>query len=48
VILFQFRQAAVKGQGAQCNEVIMMLTDGGTEMPEDVFKKYNWPKMEVS
>ncbi|XP_064633764.1 voltage-dependent calcium channel subunit alpha-2/delta-2-like isoform X2 [Lineus longissimus] len=44
----KFRQTAVKGQGAQCNEVIMLLTDGGTEMPEDVFKKYNWPKMDTA
>ncbi|KAH3892419.1 hypothetical protein DPMN_016537 [Dreissena polymorpha] len=30
-------------RGAECNRMIMLLTDGGTELAEDVFKKYNPP-----
>ena len=30
-----------------CNRIIMFLTDGGTEMPEEVFQKYNWPDKPV-
>ncbi|CAH1784579.1 unnamed protein product [Owenia fusiformis] len=35
------------GEGAHCNRIIMLFTDGGTEEPEDVFKKYNWPEKKV-
>ncbi|XP_053376800.1 voltage-dependent calcium channel subunit alpha-2/delta-2-like [Mercenaria mercenaria] len=28
-------------RGADCNRMIMVLTDGGTDLAEDVFKKYN-------
>ncbi len=41
---FQFANTTenrTEGQGANCNRVIMFLTDGGTEMPEEVFQKYN-------
>lgn len=34
-------QNRTNGLGAMCNKVIMFLTDGGTEMPEEVFEKYN-------
>ena len=27
--------------GANCNRVIMLLTDGGTELPEAILNKYN-------
>ena len=44
----KFRRDAKDGQGANCNGVIMFLTDGGTEMPEDVFEEYNWPNKTVT
>ncbi|XP_060595875.1 voltage-dependent calcium channel subunit alpha-2/delta-2-like isoform X2 [Ruditapes philippinarum] len=28
-------------RGADCNRMIMLLTDGGSDLAEDVFKKYN-------
>ena len=28
--------------GAQCNKVIMLLTDGGNDYAEKIFKEYNW------
>ena len=34
--------------GANCNKVIMLLTDGGTDNAEDIFEKYNWPNKTVS
>ncbi|KAI0212369.1 Voltage-dependent calcium channel subunit alpha-2/delta-1 [Lamellibrachia satsuma] len=36
-----------RGEGANCNPIIMFLTDGGTEMPEKVFQKYNWPNKRI-
>ncbi len=45
---FQFDRDADPWEGARCNRIIMFLTDGGTEMPEEVFKKYNWPDKRVS
>uniref|UniRef100_A0A2C9L6L3 VWFA domain-containing protein n=1 Tax=Biomphalaria glabrata TaxID=6526 RepID=A0A2C9L6L3_BIOGL len=33
--------------GANCNKVIMLLTDGGTDTAESVFEKYNWPEKSV-
>ena len=44
---FQFNRTASNGQGAMCNRIIMFLTDGGTEMPEEVFQEYNWPDKPV-
>lgn len=34
--------------GANCNKLIMLLTDGGIDNAEDVFDKYNWPNKTVS
>ncbi|KAH9510174.1 Voltage-dependent calcium channel subunit alpha-2/delta-2 [Bulinus truncatus] len=33
--------------GANCNKVIMLLTDGGTDNAESVFRQYNWPDKPV-
>ena len=35
---------ADSNDGANCNRVIMFLTDGGSEHAEKVFKKYNKDK----
>ena len=45
---FEKYESGEEGEGANCNRIIMFLTDGGTEMPEEVFKKYNWPEKKVS
>ncbi|XP_041349649.1 voltage-dependent calcium channel subunit alpha-2/delta-2-like [Gigantopelta aegis] len=33
--------------GSGCNKVIMLLTDGGTDNAEEIFKHYNWPNKTV-
>jgi len=43
----EFNQSAENGTGAMCNRIIMFLTDGGTEMPKDVFEEYNWPDKKI-
>lgn len=30
-----------------CSQAIMLVTDGATEMYDDVFAKYNWPEQKV-
>ncbi|CAG2062163.1 unnamed protein product, partial [Timema podura] len=35
------------GQGSQCNQAIMLLTDGPPYSYTDIFKLYNWPHMPV-
>uniref|UniRef100_A0A672LKG4 Voltage-dependent calcium channel subunit alpha-2/delta-3-like n=1 Tax=Sinocyclocheilus grahami TaxID=75366 RepID=A0A672LKG4_SINGR len=35
------------GRGSSCSQAIMLITDGGTEMHDDVFAKYNWPERKV-
>nr|CAD7570715.1 unnamed protein product [Timema californicum] len=35
------------GQGSQCNQAIMLLTDGPPYSFTDIFKLYNWPHMPV-
>lgn len=30
-----------------CSRAIMLVTDGATEMYDDVFEKYNWPERKV-
>ncbi|CAG2161553.1 unnamed protein product [Oppiella nova] len=37
---------ASKG-GCQCNQAIMLITDGAPETFEDVFRTYNWPNIPV-
>jgi len=32
------------GQGSQCNQVIMLVTDGAPRNYDEVFKTYNWPQ----
>ncbi|KAK2185405.1 hypothetical protein NP493_238g03014 [Ridgeia piscesae] len=44
---FEKYESGEEGEGANCNRIIMFLTDGGTEMPEEVFKKYNWPEKKI-
>uniref|UniRef100_A0A8C5I429 Calcium channel, voltage dependent, alpha2/delta subunit 3 n=1 Tax=Gouania willdenowi TaxID=441366 RepID=A0A8C5I429_GOUWI len=44
-ILSDFNQT---GRGSVCSQAIMLVTDGATEMYDDVFEKYNWPERKVS
>lgn len=44
LFLLQFNQT---GHGSVCNQAIMLVTDGATEMYDDVFEKYNWPERKV-
>lgn len=34
-------------QGAQCNQAIMLVTDGAPLNYEKIFEKYNWPHKPV-
>uniref|UniRef100_A0A3Q0SHR0 Calcium channel, voltage dependent, alpha2/delta subunit 3 n=1 Tax=Amphilophus citrinellus TaxID=61819 RepID=A0A3Q0SHR0_AMPCI len=43
-ILSDFNQT---GRGSVCSQAIMLVTDGATEMYDDVFEKYNWPERKV-
>ncbi|KAF3856312.1 hypothetical protein F7725_017035, partial [Dissostichus mawsoni] len=43
-ILNEFNQT---GHGSLCSQAIMLVTDGATEMYDDVFEKYNWPERKV-
>lgn len=43
-VLLQFNQT---GRGSVCSQAIMLVTDGATEMYDDVFEKYNWPERKV-
>ena len=49
ILLLQFNrdENRTEGEGANCNRIIMFLTDGGTEMPEEVLDKYNKPPGQV-
>uniref|UniRef100_A0AAQ4Q1T4 Calcium channel, voltage dependent, alpha2/delta subunit 3 n=1 Tax=Gasterosteus aculeatus aculeatus TaxID=481459 RepID=A0AAQ4Q1T4_GASAC len=44
-ILSEFNQT---GHGSLCSQAIMLVTDGATEMYDDVFEKYNWPERKIS
>uniref|UniRef100_A0AAQ5XM05 Calcium channel, voltage dependent, alpha2/delta subunit 3 n=1 Tax=Amphiprion ocellaris TaxID=80972 RepID=A0AAQ5XM05_AMPOC len=44
-ILSDFNQT---GRGSVCSQAIMLVTDGATEMYDDVFEKYNWPERKIS
>ncbi|XP_071455009.1 voltage-dependent calcium channel subunit alpha-2/delta-3 isoform X2 [Hetaerina americana] len=35
------------GQGSQCNQAIMIITDGAPHSFREIFKQYNWPHMPV-
>ena len=46
----QFGQNVSDGEpniGANCNKVIILLTDGGTDNAKSVFEQYNWPNKSV-
>ncbi|XP_069979919.1 voltage-dependent calcium channel subunit alpha-2/delta-1 isoform X2 [Penaeus vannamei] len=36
----EYSQTKARGEGAQCHKTIMLFSDGGTEWPEEIFKKY--------
>ena len=40
-------QHAKSGNGAQCNQAIMLVTDGAPYTYESVFEKYNWPQLQI-
>ncbi|XP_042214817.1 voltage-dependent calcium channel subunit alpha-2/delta-2-like [Homarus americanus] len=37
----QFEGTRKEGEGANCHKTIMLFSDGGTEWPEEVFKKFH-------
>ncbi|KAL5014757.1 hypothetical protein ScPMuIL_009027 [Solemya velum] len=43
----KFNESDPRGKGADCNKMIMLLTDGGSETAKPVFEKYNWPNKTV-
>eukprot|EP00064_Thunnus_orientalis_P018408 superscaffoldBa00004236_g18507 len=43
-ILNDFNQT---GHGSLCSQAIMLVTDGATEMYDNVFEKHNWPERKV-
>nr|XP_043879040.1 voltage-dependent calcium channel subunit alpha-2/delta-3 isoform X2 [Solea senegalensis] len=43
-ILSNFNQT---GHGSLCSQAIMLVTDGATEMYDDVFERHNWPERKV-
>ncbi|XP_036839893.1 voltage-dependent calcium channel subunit alpha-2/delta-3-like isoform X2 [Oncorhynchus mykiss] len=43
-ILNDFNQT---GHGSVCSQAIMLVTDGATQMYDDVFAKFNWPDRKV-
>lgn len=44
VSLTQYNQSS---QGSQCNQAIMLITDGTTETHSEIIKRYNWPHRPV-
>lgn len=43
-IFFQYNRT---GQGCQCNQAIMIITDGAPSSYKDIFKVYNFPHRPV-
>ncbi|CAB1432083.1 unnamed protein product [Pleuronectes platessa] len=43
-ILSDFNQT---GRGSLCSQAIMLVTDGATQMYDDVFERHNWPERKV-
>uniref|UniRef100_A0A1I8NBR2 VWFA domain-containing protein n=2 Tax=Musca domestica TaxID=7370 RepID=A0A1I8NBR2_MUSDO len=43
-LLHKYNQS---GEGSQCNQAIMLITESSSESHKDIIKQYNWPHMPV-
>lgn len=42
-----YLQVARNNEGSQCNQAIMLITDGAPYTYEKIFQQYNWPNIPV-